>query len=808
MLVSIQWLKEYIDLSDIPLKDLRDKMSAIGLSVERQHSVGEGLEKIIIGEILTKEKHNDSDHLWVCSVNLGNGTVQIVTGAPNIFTGAKVPIISPGNVLPDGTKIEVTKLRGLESVGMMCSVRELGLGDDHEGIMILGNDATVGSSLMEYLGLPDVVFDVEVTSNRSDCLSMIGIARELSAVLNKPFKKTKTLSVGTSEQKVTIKGQVEDPSKCLRLGAALFDGFKLGDAPIWMQQRLLRAGMRPINNLVDITNYVMLEIGQPTHAYDATQIVDQELIVRNAKQGEKLQTLDKKMFDLTDEMLIIADKEKALGIAGIMGGQSSKITGSTSQLLLEVANFDPVTIRKTGMKLNIRTDAIVRFERGVDPELVPLALERINYLMTELTGSYIVSNVVDVYPSPLPKNMITLTSKKLTIYMGLSMELEYVERILNTLGFETIKKDGGNEEWMITVSVPSWRYRDASIEEDLIEEVARIYGYDNIPMSTPDGAVPLVRDSSKLKVKKVVLETLKSLRYQEVLTYSFTSKRQIEQSGYSVEEALEVASPLTEEHRYLRLSLLPNLLWIVHKNTVMGQDIHLFELSSVYHRRLFDILPDEAVSLAFEPLYLSGVIYDQEYSFENAYVRVQKTLSETFSELQITSVVYSQDQNLVKSVRTHQMFHPGRVGVVMIKDSVVGIYGEIHPKLADEWNLRQPVFMFELRFDPLIEESRLIRQYNAYSIYPATTEEVSFVMKETQNIGTIVKELYSVDSRIVSVQPFKPYTGDQIERGTKAVTISFVYQSQESSIKDSEAVEIRNKITKYMEEKFAASVRR
>ncbi len=811
MLVPLSWLKEYVDISDISLEELRKKMSASGLAVERQHTVGEGIEHIVIGEITRQERHPDSDHLWVCQVSIGTESVQIVTGAANIFEGAKVPVILPGNVLPNGTKIEVTKLRGYDSHGMMCSERELELADSHEGIMILGVDAVVGSRLVEYLGLPDIVFDVEITANRGDLNSVVGIAREVATLFGKELKMPVTLALGStgkSDTIPTISVSVEDPAACPRFSVIGFDGFTLGTSPMWMQQRLLRAGMRPINNLVDITNYVMLELGQPSHAYDALQVKDRTFVVRNAHKGEPLQTLDEKSYALDESIVVIADPEKVLGLAGIMGGNASKITAETRALLLEVANFDPVRIRRTGMKLNIRSEAIVRFERGIDVEGVPFTLSRLNHLLHEYAQARLVTPLVEVYTASAENNPVTLTSRLLQVYLGESMPCADAERILNSLGFATLSREGNDVEWRLTVSVPSWRRRDVSIEEDLIEEVTRIYGYDNVRIATPVGQIPFVPTNKKLVVKKVALDALKGLGFQEVLTYSFNSREQIEMSGYAIENALEMANPLSEEQRYLRLSLLPNLLWVAEKNKHLRQDLHLFELSSVYHRNVYDILPDEAVSLAFEPLYVSGIVAPVQYDFESAFGCVQATLRVLFSTLRITGVSFVQDAEKLQKLPAFGMFHPGRVGGISLDgENVIGLYGEIHPQLQEKLGLKQSSFMFDLAFSPLVEKAQLTVSYQPYSVYPETTEAMSFIMDESQSVGTMVASARNLDARIVKVEVGKPYHGDQIESGKKAVTFTFVYQSTEGPIKEKDAEQIRNMITEHMSTNYSAVLR-
>ncbi|MDQ3239029.1 MAG: phenylalanine--tRNA ligase subunit beta [bacterium] len=807
MLVPLSWLSEYIDLSGIPLKELRHKMSSAGLSVDRQQIVGGGLEKIKIGEIKSQEKHPDSDYLWVCQVESAGQVHQIVTGASNVFVGAKIPLILCGEVLPDGTKIETTKLRGIDSNGMMCSEKELGLGDNHEGIMILDQECDVSVSFCEYMGLPDVVFDVEVTSNRGDCLSMVGIAREISALINKPLIMPATLIPDSeSAQKYNIKANVLEKSKCLRFCAVAFDNFKIAQSPVWLRQRLVRAGVRPVNNLVDISNYVMLEIGQPTHAYDAKYIKDYSFKIRNAKDNDVLQTLDKKTVALNNEMLVIADGEKVLGLAGVMGGEGSKITDSTEALIMEIANFDPISIRKTGMKSNIRSEAIIRYERGIDPELVSLAASRINFLMVSVMGGGIVSNILDIYSTNLGHAEVTLTSRKLKTILGTFIKLEYAERVLNALGFKTVNTFGGDDEWSLKVAVPSFRNRDVSIEEDLIEEVTRIYGYENVKISTPVGNIPIGVTNKRLQVKKKILEVMMGNGYQEILTYSFNSKTQIEQSGYKIEQALELAQPLNEDQRYMRMSLLPNILWTVQKNLVLKEDLYLYELSSVYHKQLFQMLPDESVGLAFEPLYFSCVISLVEYNFDESYQKIYTMLGNLFDKLHIKHLSFSQKSEDIDSFKTSGMFHPGRCCVVKIAGETIGILGETHPKLVDDLNLKQPLFMFEIRTDVIVENTVLVSSYSHYSIYPATTEKMSFIFDINQNMGDVVLGLKNLSPLIADITLTKPYF-EGLEKDKKAVTISFVYQSINGPVKDADTTFLRSEITQYISKMYKATLR-
>lgn len=819
MLVSLQWLNEYVRIQDYDIEVLRKKMSAAGLSVERQHVVGEGIEHIVIGEIIEKVAHENSDHLWVTKVVFGSqddnlSVVQIVTGAQNIEVGQKVPVILSGYKLPNGMAIETTKLRGVESQGMMCSSQELGIGDDHSGILILDSDAPVGASFSEYYGFPDVVFDVEITPNRGDLLSMYGIAREVSVLIDRPLlapeRKLLALSPKNKDENdfssITI--TIDDSNDCDRLSAVGLKGDFLQPTPFFIRQRLLRAGMRPLSLLVDISNYVMLELGQPNHAYDAEKIAQHNLRVRRGGFGEQLVLLDGSSIELDPTMLVIADGHKAVGLAGIMGGEHTKIDSNTQTIIVEAAHFDPVVIRKTTMKTNLRSEASMRFERKVDPTLTDCSLERFYALVSKITAVEVIMPLADVdyYEKHAPR--VALRSSLLTTYMGKDLSLTYVERTLTALGFEVddASHAGDHGGWHISVKVPTWRWADVSIEEDLIEEIARIFGYDSILVGTPKGRIPSVLDSKNIRVKRGIIEGLVSQGWWELLTYSFNNESQIELCGYTVDKAIKVHNPLSKDHEYMRLSLLPNLLQIAHKNMTQYKNLKLFEVSRAYHQKLYSVLPEELVDETFEREYLSGVVAI-ENGLEDAFSDLKNLISYIEQSLNIKGLKIVQNNLLIEQHAIKELFHPGRVAGVFIQEQFVGLFGQINPRAEASLGLNKSVCLFELSLDPLVQNSSLVGSYEPFSIYPKTRESLSFVVDDRINIGEIVEVARMSHELVVNVDVENVYRGEKVEKGQKVVTLVINYQKADGPVQNSEAEEIRKQIITSLDESFKAALK-
>lgn len=824
MLISLNWLNDYVDISGISVEDLRKKMSAAGLSVERQHEVGEGIEQITIGEIVEKEAHPDSDHLWVTKVNITQSSkfkdqnlednenrliLQIVTGAQNIEVGQKVPVVQSGQSLPDGTEIITTKLRGIESQGMMCSAKELGLGDDHSGILILDAEAPVGVSFAEHYGYPDLVFDVEITPNRGDLLSMMGIAREVSVLVDRPLKtpRLKTLH-SPSNGDMSLSVQIEDKHDCDRFAVVGLEGNFSVPTPFYIQQRLARAGMRPISLLVDLSNYVMLEIGQPNHAYAARMVHHGEFYVRRAHYGEQMQLLDGSVVELDPHNLLISDDQKILGLAGIMGGDATKIQDDTTQIILEAAHFDGVVIRKTTMSKNVRSEASMRFERKVDPALPVQALERFYTLLSEITRVDVVGHLVDENHVQYENRTVTLRSQLLKTYLGKDLAMTYVARILSSLGFDTEESTHAGEHggWHITVSVPSWRMADVSIEEDLIEEVARMYGYDNIHATTPKGNVPEVAADPFILKKERVIRSLVSQGWWELLTYSFNSESQIKMSGNDIEKAVRVHNSLTVEHQFMRMSLLPNLLQLVEKNSHAYDSLRVFESSRVYHQRLYSMLPEELVNEELEREHVGLVVYDRQVE-NTGYRDIVSAIESMVDVLNVKNVTYAQKLELLEEQPMAAMFHPGRVGTVIIGEELIGLYGQLHPRLQRDLGFEKEVWIAEVDFAALSAHAQMVKAYEPFSVYPKTTESLSFLIDEQVNVGEIVGLIKNTDDRIVDVRVNEPYRGEGVPEGQKAITVVVSSQQDSGPISDKDAAVIRQSVSNAVMDTFGAKLR-
>jgi phenylalanyl-tRNA synthetase beta chain len=783
-------------------------MSAAGLSVEREEKIGEHLEDIVIGQIIHKESHPNSDHLWVCKVAIGQKEpLQIVTGAQNINVGDIVPVVQSGGVLPDNTRIEATVLRGVQSSGMMCSAQELKIGDDHSGILILDATARVGESFAKFYGFPDVVFDVEITPNRGDLLSMVGIAREVSVLLNRPLRmpKLKSLSQEGGRQENALSVRIEDKRDCDRFSAIALKGNFGVATPFYIQQRLIRAGMRPISLLVDISNYVMLELGQPSHAYDAKQVLGNEFVVRRGYFEEEFVALDDTKLELDPHMLVVADSQKVLGLAGIMGGKYSGVGKDTETVFLEAAHFEGVLIRKTTMRTNLRSEASSRFEKRVDPTLTLIALERYYELISQITDVTVCSQVVDENHVSYQSRSVTLRSAKLKTYLGKDFALNYVENVLNNLGFETVDSTHAGEHggWHITVEVPSWRLFDVSIEEDLIEEVARIYGYAHIKSSMPKGRIPSSVQNNKLELKKKVLTGLVALGWSEVLTYSFNSREQIELSGYEISRAVKVHNPLSEDQRFLRLSLLPHLLQLVSNNLQTNDELKLFECSRVYHQKLYATLPAELVNEELEKEYLSFVYSNKNVGVAEQLAEFSETLGLVFG---MTKKKYRilQKREVIESFSCFKMFHPGRVAAIVIGDCPVGLFGQIHPRVMENLRINSSVIAAEIDGDLSELFTSEVPIFKHFSAFPCTEENLTFLVGKNVLIGPVIERLALVDERIKEIKLKDRYVKG--EKEITSVTLKLVYQKMDGPISQNEAAEIRNELIRTLQDEFGYSV--
>ena len=722
MNTSLNWIKAMVPGLEVTDQEFRDAMTLSGTKVENFTAFDKNLDKIVVGQIESVEKHPDADKLVICQVNVGSETVQIVTGAPNIpvgSSGQKVPVVldggrvaggHDGGALPeDGIKIKKGKLRGVESFGMMCAIEELGSSREfypdapENGIYILGDDAQVGEDAVHYLGLDDTVFEYEITNNRVDCYSIIGIAREAAATFRKPFTPPVVTETGNAEDiNDYVKVDVEATDLCSRYTARLVKNIKLAPSPKWMQRRLASAGIRPINNIVDITNYVMEEYGQPMHAYDYDTLAGGKIVVRRAKDGEKFMTLDGQERTLDSDMLMICDGEKAVGLAGIMGGENSKITDDVKTMLFEAATFDGTNIRKATKRLGLRTDASGKFEKGLDPENALAAMNRACQLIEELGAGEIVGGVVDVYPNKKERVRVPFEPERINALLGTNVS---VEEMLGYFKMLELDYDEAKQELII----PTFR-QDLLRTADIAEEVARFFGYANIPTTLPHGASTMGKISFKQRVEDVAGEIAQFCGFSQAMTYSFESPKVFDKLKLAADaeerKTVVISNPLGEDFSIMRTLPLNGMLNSLATNyNRRNKDVKLYELAKVYVPVEGEDLPDERVQFTL------GFYGDGDFF-------TMKGVVEEFLEKIGMSARPEYDPEAGKT-----FLHPGRQAEILYKDTVIGYLGEVHPDVADTYGLGERTYIAVLDLPEILPFASFDRKYEGIAKFPAVTRD-------------------------------------------------------------------------------------
>ncbi|AMA72019.1 phenylalanine--tRNA ligase subunit beta [Aneurinibacillus sp. XH2] len=807
MKVSYNWLAQYVDLSGVTPEELAEKLTRSGIEVEAVEYVNKGVSKVVVGYVAEKEKHPDADKLNVCQVDVGDDErLQIVCGAKNVAAGQKVPVALVGAKLPGDFKIKKAKLRGVESNGMICSAKELGINDKlmpkeiQEGILVLPEDLEVGQPIEPVLGLDDVVLELGLTPNRSDCLSMIGVAYEVAAILG---RKVKLPDIAVAETGEPIDGKVEveitAPDHCRRYMARLVSGVKLGPSPIWMQNRLMAAGVRPINNVVDITNYVMLETGQPLHAFDYSKVENGRVVVRLAKPGEGIVTLDDVERTLDEEMLLITDGVKPLGIAGVMGGANSEVTDKTDTILLESAHFAASSIRKTARKLGLRSEASLRFEKEVDPKGVEYALNRAAALMVELAGGQVARGVSDQIIEAPEDKKIVLRLSRLNDLLGTSLSLEDVTSIFERLAF-TYKTEGE----VITVTVPT-RRQDITREVDLIEEVARLYGYDHIPTTMPYGDNTQGLLTREQMLRRTIRQVLNGAGLDEVNTYSFTHPDIAFDFAtvYRETKPIPLAMPMSEERSVLRTNLLPHLLETAAYNMNRKQrDLALFELGKVF-------LTDEETltKLPEEKLALAGLLtgnwvgpHWQQKAEPVDFYLVKGILDVLFNRLGITGIEYRPAKDLAG-------MHPGRTAYVVLQGKTAGYLGQVHPVAEQKYDVGE-TYVFQLDADLLMELATMHQGMMSLPKYPAISRDIAVVVDRNVSAGTLQNIIEETAGEwLESVRIFDVYVDDKLGVNKKSVALSCTYRDPEKTLTDEEVQAVHDKVVRALAEECGAELR-
>jgi phenylalanyl-tRNA synthetase beta chain len=797
--VPLKWLREYVDITLTP-SELARRLTMAGTEVNAILTTGRDWEKISVAEVVDVSPHPNADRLRLTTVDLDGEQMTVVCGAPNVAAGQKVAFARVGAELIDGhtgepTILKPAKIRGVESAGMVCSEKELGLSDSHEGILVLPEDAPVGTPLGEYLG--DTILDLDITPNRPDCMSVLGIAREVAALSGGTVREPPG---DYQEQGRPLKGrlsvEIADRDLCPRYCAALIEGVQIGPSPPWMQECLLAAGVRPISNVVDITNYVMLEVGQPLHAFDFSLISDRKIIVRRARPGEVLVTLDGTERPLSRDTLVIADAKEAVAVAGLMGGAASEVAESTTAILLESANFNPANIRRTSTSLKLRTDASARFEKGLSPELTMVGIRRAVRLMVELAGGRAAEGIIDVYPGKRRVTRITVTQERLARILGLQLPTPQVRQTLISLGFGC--------RWVppdrYVVRVPYWR-TDVRIPDDVAEELARIIGYDELPITTLRGAIPPAQPQPSRELRERVRDILAAAGMQEVIAYSLTNLETLAKvlppEELSQPPPLRVANPMSHQQEYLRTTLRASLLETLASNLRHRQGrIALFEVARAYLPRP-DELPQEVESLA-------GVVtgdrpdrWGQPGGEPVALYDAKTYLDFLFDRLGLT-VTYDDGEDFA--------LVPGRTAEVRLDGQRVGLVGQVHPRVAAAFDIEQDVYLFEVNLEALAPQVGKPRLYQPLSRFPAVEEDIAIVVDE----GVTAAQVQAIIESFPLVQRaalFDVYTEAPVPAGKKSLAYSVAYQSLDHTLSEAEVNRERRRILDRLSGQLGAVLR-
>ena len=798
MNTSLSWIKAYVPDLDVTAQEYTDAMTLSGTKVEGYEVLDADLDKIVIGQIDKIEKHPDADKLIICQVNVGSESVQIVTGAHNVNEGDKVPVVldggrvagghEPGSRVAGGIKIKKGKLRGVESCGMMCSIEELGSNRDmypeapEEGIYIFPEDTEVGASAIEALGLNDVVFEYEITSNRVDCFSVVGIAREAAATFGQKFQPPVVTKTGNAEDvNDYIKVTVKDSDLCPRYCARVVKNIKIGPSPKWMQRRLASVGIRPINNLVDITNYVMEEYGQPMHAYDLDTIADREIIVRKAAKGEKFTTLDGQEREMDESVLMICDGEKSIGIAGIMGGENSMITDDVQTMLFEAACFDGTNIRKSSKKIGLRTDASGKFEKGLDPNNAQAAIDRACQLVEELGAGEVVGGMVDVYGKKKEPVRVPFDQDEINSLLGTNISKEEMIGYFKKIDLEY-------DEETNEVIAPTFRH-DLFRMADLAEEVARFYGYDNIPTTLPKGEATTGKLSFKLRVEEVARDIAEFCGFSQGMTYSFESPKVFDKlmipADSPLRQTVEIMNPLGEDYSIMRTTSLNGMLTSLATNyNRRNKNVRLYELGNVYIPKALPLteLPEERMQFTLG-MYGDGDFFSMKGVVEEFFEKVGLHKKETY------------DPNAGKPY-----LHPGRQANIIYDGKVVGYLGELHPDVADAYGIGTRAYVAVIDMPEIVERASFDRKYTGIARFPAVTRDISMVMPKDILVGQVEEVIEKKGGvYLESYALFDLYEGAQIKEGYKSVAYSIVFRAKDKTLEDSEVSESMDRILKALE---------
>ncbi|MBQ3708714.1 MAG: phenylalanine--tRNA ligase subunit beta [Clostridia bacterium] len=803
MNLSMKWLADYTDVSDITIKEYCDRMTMSGSKVEGYEELGNDVSGVICGKILKIDRHPNAERLVICQVDIGAAEpIQVITAATNVFEGALVPVAVDGAHLPGDVKIKRGKLRGEVSEGMFCSIAELGLtlhdmpGAVEDGILILGDvglgDIPLGADMVKELGLRDIVVEFEITSNRPDCLSVLGLARETAVTFGRPLdlppiKKPTPCPDGDSIENY-LSVDVVNTEKCYRYSARVVKNVKIGPSPLWLRMKLRASGVRPINNIVDITNFVMLEYGQPMHAFDYRCLDGSKIVVRSAEEGEEFVSLDSIPHTLESSMLVIADEKKAVALAGVMGGENSEITDSTATVVFESATFHPGSVRVTAKKLGMRTESSSRFEKGLDSENTMPALDRACEMVELLGAGQVVNGTIDVYPVPKKKVTLPLDADVINGFLGVNLTQETMAETMKKLEFEV-------SDDQRTITVPSFR-DDVRCMNDIAEEILRMYGYDKIQATLSSSATPtLGARTERQNFDNTLHDTLVGMGMNEIETFSFISPSWYDKIRLPADDVrrkcVVISNPLGEDTSVMRTTTLPSMLKVLGDNyNVKNRDVKLFEMSKVYLPTESDKLPDEPARLTF------GMLTPENNAFYalKGYIEAILALAGT-------------EEPVFRACTSEPTFHPGRCAEVYVGDVRIGVFGEAHPATSAAYGIEGGVYLAELSTDALYDCRRTAIVYHQIPKHPAIERDFSFVADEAIEAASVASVIRAASRLVASVSLFDIYRGPQIGDGRKSMSYAVMLRAADRTLTDTEADEAVSKILAALEEKLGIKLR-
>ncbi len=802
MKASISWLKDYTSIN-MDVHPLADALTMAGLEVEAVTDRFVYLNRVVVGRIVEIGPHPNADKLKLCKVDVGTQTLAVVCGAPNVSNDILAPVALPGTVFPNGFTLEKSIIRNIESEGMICSEAELGLGKDKSGIMILSPSFHVGEKLSKAIELSDAVIEVDLTPNRPDCLSMIGVAREICGI-----QKTKIqypdMSLSDSGDDITnfTSVAIKAPDHCPRYAARLLTDITVGPSPFWLADRLVSVGMKPISNIVDITNFVLMETGQPLHAFDYDRLAENRIVVRRANEGESFTTLDMNERKLTSDMLMICDGEKPVAVGGVMGGLNSEIEQTTTKVLIESAYFDPVSIRKTSKKLGLSTEASHRFERGVDPEGIVSALNRAARLMAEIGGGKLIDGIIDEYPKKIPVKTITLKIKETNRLLGTDLSREEIKEFLESIEFSVKKIDTNT----LKVDPPSFRV-DIERPEDLMEEVARLSGYNNIPTTFPAMPAKARKPLKLLDARSRIMYLMTGFGFSETINYSFISRLSCDRLNLPSSDyrrnTVNILNPLTEDQAVMRTSLVPGFLETVYRNiSKQHKNLKLFEIGKIYINKGEGDLPEETEMLAG---LWTGARFDASWYAKETpcdFFDIKGVVEGLLKGLNIDSIRFS---GLANDLCVYTK--PGYTARIFSDKELLGLIGELHPLVLRNFDIEQSVYIFELNIDSLIKLLPETRQSEPIPKFPAVPRDITIIVNKDTESGAILECIENIQEQLIeNIQLFDVFAGDPIPPGKKSISIRVTYRSSKKTLEDEDVGNIHKMIADRLIKEFNAGL--